>query len=209
MANSGAGPGVFAVAGDIQAAIEALTDAEAYRLHRCARLLIGGTEYEQPQDLLNEVFTRAMQAAIGKPGRRWPKSTVPFVAFVIETMKGLVNDSRESAWLTRSTSLEEAHVAAEGDAVPAGSSPSVEEELLNLEARDAAELRAGQAVSGIEKLFENDEEVSLMLECLKDGMIGAAIISACGFRDQTHYETVRRRMRRGIEKLFPRGGPRE
>lgn len=207
MANSGAGTDVFAVAGDIQAAIEALSDAEAYRLHRVARLLIRATEYDQPQDLLNEVFTRAMQAAIGEPGRRWPKSRVPFVAFVIETMKGLVNDSRESAWVTRSTSLEQAYVAAEGDGVPPGSPPSVEEKLLDLEARDAAELKAGQAVSKIEELFENDEEVGLMLECLKDGMIGAAVISACGFRDQTHYETVRRRMRRRIEKVFPKGRP--
>ncbi len=207
MANSGAGPDVFAVAGDIQAAIEALSAAEAYRLHRAARLLIRATEYEQPQDLLNEVFTRAMQASTGEPGRRWPKSRVPFVAFVIETMKGLANDSRESAWVTRSTSLEEAQVAAEGDGVPAGSPPSVEEELLDLEERDAAELKAGQALSQIEGLFENDEEVSLMLECLKDGMIGAAIISTCGFRDQTHYETVRRRMRRRIEKGFPKGRP--
>ncbi len=203
MAGTGSRPDTFATSGDIQAAIEALTAADTIRLRKAARVLIPGTEYAEPQELINEVLVRAMQGAIGQPGRRWPKSRVPFLAFVIETMKSLVSDSRESAWMSRSEALDETSAEAAGEAIAATSSPSIEHELLELAARDAAEQRKAQAAAKIEKFFEHDEEVSLMWECLKEGMIGAEVIATCGFRDQTHYETVRRRFRRGIEKLFP------
>jgi hypothetical protein len=207
VADSGSGPDVFATTGDIQSAIESLTTTEAYRLRKIARVLIPGTEYQEPGELLNEVFVRAMEAAAGRVGRRWPKNRLLFCAFVIETMKSLVDGSRESVWSTRTGSFAEAELHAKGPAVAVLSSPPVEEEVLEEEARDGARRAAARVAAQIESEFEDDEEVSLMLECLKDGITGAKAVEACGFRDLRHYETVRRRLRRGIDKLFPEGDP--
>jgi len=207
VADSGSGADVFATSGDIQEAIESLTTTEAYRLRKIARVLIPGSEYQDPRELLNEVFVRAMEGAAGHVGRRWPKSRVLFSAFVIETMKSLVDGSRESVWSTRTASFADAELRATGSAVASISSPSVEDQVLEEESRDAARRAATHAAAQIENHFEHDEEVSLLLECLKDGLTGAKAIEACGFRDRTHYETVRRRLRRGIEKMFPEGEP--
>ena len=197
----------YATPEDVQAAIEGLSDAQSVRLHKTARLSILGTEYKDPYDLINEVFKRTMEAAIGNEGRRWPKDTVPFMAFLIKTMEGLVSDSRQTVWVTRAQTLERV-LADEGPDLRAEfRSQSAEEAVLESEAQDAEDARACQVAEIIEKHFEGDQEVGLLLECLKEGMIGAEIMETCGFSDQKHYETVRRRMRRHIEKLFPEGRP--
>jgi hypothetical protein len=179
----------YATPEDVQAAIEALSDADSVRLYKFASLRILGTEYKD-----NE-------------GRRWPKSRVGFLAFLLETMKGLESDSRETVWVTRSQSLERA-LTEDGTAVRTDfRSRSAEEEALDSEEQDAEDARVCQATDVIEKHFKHDEEVSLLLECLKEEMIGTEIMETCGFRDMKHYETVRHRMRRHIEKLFPEGRP--
>lgn len=195
---------VFATTDEIQAAIESLSTPDALRLRKIGRTLIPGTEFGEPRELLNEVFVRAIQAAAGqRRGRRWPKNRATFLAYVIETMKSVADDARKSVWTTRTGSYEKAELEATGEGVGAISSPSVEEELAELEERQGAAWVAAQ----IEAHFEGDEDVSLLFECLKDGITGSKAIEACGFRDLTHYETVRRRLRRGIEKLFPEGKP--
>jgi hypothetical protein len=197
----------YATPEDVQAAIEALSDADSVRLYKFASLRILGTEYKDPWHLINEVIKRTMEAAVGNEGRRWPKSRVGFLAFLLETMKGLESDSRETVWVTRSQSLERA-LTEDGTAVRTDfRSRSAEEEALDSEEQDAEDARVCQATDVIEKHFKHDEEVSLLLECLKEEMIGTEIMETCGFRDMKHYETVRHRMRRHIEKLFPEGRP--
>lgn len=194
---------VFATTGDIQAAYESLSDIDLYRLRRYARIFILGTEYVDPQELLNDVCVRALQAAAGEPGRRWPKSRVHFIPFVIETMRSLADDSRTSGWLTRSEPLDEMKGDVVVDRLATISTPSAEEQLLEIEARNAAGTRAANVAVQIKNYFEKDAEVSRLLECLTQGIRGARAIEACGFRDETHYATVRRRLRRGFDVLFP------
>ncbi len=89
---------------DVRQALEALTNDELYRLHKAARSFVGGTEYDSSDDLLNEAVVRTLRAANGEKGRHWPKD-VEFVAFLMQTMRGLANDSYNSAYVENTVGL--------------------------------------------------------------------------------------------------------
>src|SRR5690348_10979188 len=80
---------------DILQAIADLSPIDLLKLRRAAGICLPGTIYADPDELINEVIVRAMKAAMGNKGRRWPLH-VPFVAFMIETFHSLADDSRQS-----------------------------------------------------------------------------------------------------------------
>lgn len=193
---------------DVQAAVEALTDEDWLRLQKAAKACMYGTAFKDSCELINEVVVRTLGAGDGGTGRRWPKSRVAFVPFVIETMKSLADASRESPQTARTDQLDPATLEGNDRAVrrggPTPSSPSAEEEVLNEESARLTSARARYEMDRIEKQFVQDEDVSLLIMCLKDEMSAADTRASCGFTS-TQYETVRKRLRRGLEKLFPNG----
>ena len=80
---------------EVALAIERLSDADLLRLKKAASILLGGTEYSNPMDLLNEALTRSLQGGLGVDGRHWPKG-VPFKVFVKNAMKSIADTSRHS-----------------------------------------------------------------------------------------------------------------
>lgn len=186
---------------DIRQAIERLTDAELVKIHHAAGIYLSGTHFTCTDDLLNEVVVRALKAAVGERGRRWPLN-VEFVAFVIMTMKGLADDSRHAFTQTHFESADT--VALEG-----GSSDDVfaragmthpDAPTLIVTAED--EQRAADELRRIDKYFEGDSEVVWIIEGRRDGL-SANEIRKLSEMDEKQYEAARKRLRRGLQKISP------
>ncbi len=190
---------------DLRQAIEALTKEDATRLKKAATYCLFGTEYQNPMELLNEAFVRAMNAAYGGKGRTWKKS-VPFMAFMVMTIKGIANDSHESPAQKMTVHMEA--MASEGatteDALGAlgHANPCVVEQAIEIEENQERRERAKADADAIDTHFANDDGVNWIIMGHKDGQTASEIREISGM-GTTQYETARRRFRRGLEKLFP------
>lgn len=191
---------------DIRDAIEALTDDDALRLRKAAQGFLPGTEYQDPDELINEAVVRAMDGTMGDQGRHWPKQRVSFVTFMIMTMMSIANGSRDSYHMSKTDRLE--GLALEGEGADhvldylGLSTQSVEKEALDGEEEAAAIARAKVDADRIDALFADDQQVAWLVMCIKEGKSPAKARELAGFTT-TEYETIRKRLRRGAAKLFP------
>lgn len=201
----------YATAEEFSDAVSRLTVEERIRLAKKARILIWGTEYSDPLELLSEAVKRALVAATGdrrdkERGRPWPKNRVELPAFLSESMKSIANSSSESVFQTKTVEL----------AAMAGDNGDVDSVLNDLgyfqadivvhaiELEDA-ETRIASAkadVAKIEKHFENDQDVLAILEGAKEDMSAVEVLSMFSM-DQKTYDSARRRLRRQVDKLMP------
>ena len=85
----------------------------------------------------------------------------------------------------------------------------VEQRLIDAEdeAEEDARVAKRQASASadadrIDKHFASDQEVAWLVMCLREEKAPSKARIAAGLT-QTQYETIRKRMRRGLEKLFP------
>ena len=199
----------YATPSDVQAAIEQLGLSPRHKVYRAARVLMSGSEFQNPWELLNEAVKRCMQAAVDREhGRPWPLD-VPFEAYMIKSMEGLASDSRDS-WYQRN------HVAIEAMALEGQSAddvlgeldrhvPSVESTLIELEERGQRDDEAETNVARIKAHFASKPAVTQLIE----GKL--ADLSATETREmfdmtQTEYDSAHRAYRRGLERLFADGG---
>lgn len=195
----------FGTVDDIRQAFEKLSDADLLRIQRAAGVCLSGTHFTCTDDLLNEVIVRALKAAQGESGRRWPLD-VQFVAFVIMTMKGLAHDSRHSFTQARFESADS--VELEGvtpdDVFARAGMVHQDAPTLATAAEDerAREARASEELRRIDEFFKGDSEVTWIIEGLRDSLSATEIREISGM-DVRQYETARKRFRRGIGKLFP------
>lgn len=194
---------------DILQAIAALSPIDLLKLRRAVGICLPGTIYADSDELINEVIVRAMKAAMGSKGRRWPLN-VPFVAFMIETCRGLADDSRQSLGQRRTDRIQ----VLAGDDGDGGevlmhhgqfhdSPETVWEEDEDGQQREAV---ARAAVEEIDAYFSKDPDVTLIMMGYKDRMSPTEIMSV-GDMTQSQYEAARKRFRRGLQKLFPGGRP--
>jgi uncharacterized protein YecA (UPF0149 family) len=187
----------------IRNAIEQMTKEETYRLKMAATHCLYGTEYKDPQELINEAVRRAMNAALGEKGRNW-KTNIPFVAFMIMTVRGLANDSLESLQQTKTDYIETMAtelVSAEDALGAAGHChPNVEEMAVEIDEADERQAIAKADVDVIERYFAGDSEISYIIMGIKDDYSSKDIKDVSGMSD-TQYDTAKRRYRRGLEKL--------
>ncbi|WP_395344917.1 hypothetical protein [Variovorax sp. UC122_21] len=163
--------------------------------------------------MLNEAIQRALigasgQGLPGKEGRHWP-TAVSLAAFLTMTMRGLASDSHKSLehklykTATRLSKEGEDH----GDDNPKLLAlgfvhPSVEDELIALSDLEERDRRIEADVRLLEAEFSSSQDVQAIIEGEKDGM------SAQETRDTfdmtpTQYDSARKRLRRGADKLFP------
>ncbi|WP_157040563.1 hypothetical protein [Polaromonas naphthalenivorans] len=190
---------------DVHQAIEALSNEDRYRLRKASMICLAGTEYQDPMELVHEAMVRTMSAANGGKGRHWPKD-VPFMAYMIQTLKGLADDSRQSAAQKKTDHLEV--MAAEGATVEEALGrfgychSDVLSQAVEWEESENRQDRAKTDALLIDARFADDNEVTLIIMGHKDGLTPAEI-RELGEMNQTQYETARRRLRRGLENLFP------
>lgn len=196
---------------EIRAAIEALTDDELVRLDKAGRACIPGSDFQDADEVMNEAVKRAIEGCGKRTGRHWPIERVDFVAFLIMTMRGLASDSRDSELMAKTD-----HFSTGDDGSGSWTldrlghhTAGVEQQLIDDEDEAeedalAAKRRASASADAdrIDKHFAGDQEVAWLVMCLREEKAPSKARIAAGLT-QTQYETIRRRMRRGLEKLFP------
>lgn len=190
---------------EVASAIERLSDADLLRLEKAASILLGGTEYSSPRELLNEALARTLQGGLGPEGRHWPQG-VPFTIFVKNAMKSIADTSRHSSHKTEEVLAGDLvnPDSVEGDPIEifTGGIPAVEDQAIALEARQAKEKQNAADLAALDKHFSHDEQVNWIMMGIQDG-ISASEIQGLSGMTPTQYETAHKRFRRGLEKLFP------
>jgi DNA-directed RNA polymerase specialized sigma24 family protein len=176
---------------EVREAISRLSDAAWLRLRKVAHALARHRRLE-PEDLLQEAFTRALEGS-----RQCPRN-VEVVRFLAEAMRSIASDALKAR--RRSP---EGH-AADGDDearetledVP-DSGPTAEERLSS--AQETAQRR--RAVLG---LFADDATAQLMVEGVMLGMEGEELRELVGLTP-TDFASKRRLVRRRIDAAYPEG----
>lgn len=198
-------PNNIASGEDICQAIEALSKVDHYRIRKAADSYVRGTEYQDAEEIIQEAIMRTMLGANGENGRHWPKN-VPFIAYLIQTIQGLADDSQNSAFRRKTDYLEimaTEDAGAEDALGRLGHHKSdVVTQAIEMEEEDDTHNRAEADAAEIEAHFAGDPDVTWIIMGHKDGY-SAAEIREMGEMTDTQYATARRRFRRGIEKLFP------
>ena len=189
----------FATTEEIQCAIESLSKLDTARLKKAAYICLGGTEYQDAFELINESVSRAIAGT-----RPWPKA-VPFMAFMIMTIKGIASDSRESNQQTKTDHLE---VIAGEDAnaetaldILGYSTPSITEQVIEFELSEEHLAKAQSYSDAVDEHFARDDEVNWIIMGIKDDQSAKNIRELSGMSN-TQYDTARKRFRRGLEKIF-------
>lgn len=201
----------YATVEELSDAVGRLTYEENLRLAKKARILIWGTEYFDPMELLSEAVKRALIAATGdrrekERGRPWPKNRVELPAFLSESMKSIADSSRESIHQTQTVELE-AIAGDMGDMDSAlndrgYSQPDIVAQAIEVEEDESRKAQAMADVAKIEKHFENDQDVLAVLEGEKEEMSVAEVLAMFSM-DQKTYDSARRRLRRQVDNLMP------
>ena len=189
---------------EVDQAIEALSAEDLYRLRKAASFCLLGSDYSDPDEIVNEAICRTLGG-----DRHWPKS-VPFIAYMIQTMKGLGSDSRNSLQQLRTKQLEAL--------VPDGMNvdevlgkldqrhPDALANMIEVEANSERQTRAKVDADKIEAFFAEDSQVTWVILGIKDELPPADIMDMGGI-SQTQYDTARRRFRRGVAKIFSEKRP--
>ncbi len=195
----------YATTDGVRVAIEALSVVDRARLKQAASYCIWGTEYQDPQELINEAVRRAMNGAEGLQGRRWPK-TVPFMAFMVMTIQGIANDSIESLGQKNRVYIEDlATESTPADEVLADYhhvTPSCESRMLDEKEIHERQKRTKEDLDTINAYFSNDSDIDWIMMGYKDGLKPSEIRELSEMTE-TQYDTAKRRFRRGLDKLFP------
>jgi len=177
----------YATDAEVEAAIGALSDADNVRLAKVAsfraRALAGLGLGISGDDLLQEAIIRTLTS-----DRRWRKS-VTFVKHLIATVGSIANhapDELKEGVVVPATSEDSKGLL---DGAPAFSRMADAERVA----------AANEQLKKIEKLFEDDDEVSLVLADLAKGMTGPEIQADLNLTP-TDFETIMTRLRRGVDR---------
>lgn len=168
----------------------ALSPLQRAKLVKAASRLVGGTDYE-PDDLVSEAVVRALD------GTRTCPRDVPPTVFLWNAMKSIASAAWESRSLRpRATSIDgpgSEKIAAKLRA----SERSAEEGLVASE--DSA-----KRLEALMTLFKDDADALCVVMGDLDGLEADEIRALCSL-DKLAFPTVRRRIRRTIDRGYPEG----
>lgn len=182
----------------IEQALHALTEADWMKLRGFASGHLWKTGIDEPDELVNETIRR-----LADGDRNWP-TNIPFVPFMMNAMRSVADGIRG---LKSQTAVGLASSLADPDDLfgddPmdrfASDRPTPEEALIIDEARK----EATASLNRIRDHFGEDEEVEWILMGIEDGVKPEDVRQMSGM-SLTQYETGRKRLRRGLARLFPK-----
>ncbi len=176
---------------EVALTLSTLSDSDLSQIKHLAMIRSYGLTLMGWQDLVNEAVSRLLSGA-----RRWPR-TVPFVAFMAQTMRSIASEEWEE--IERGTIVREADFATSADAdVPhlaeLGAAP------VDVEAHALALV----ALQKIQAHFSADPEVLAVLQGLALGSTPAEIQRQVNMTP-TAYATAQRRLRRYVASANGQG----
>lgn len=181
----------------IEQALEELSDADWMRLRKLATRHLWGTRLASPDDLIGETVDRLLR---GK--RHWPIG-LPFIPWMDGAMKSVADGFRNldraklEVLAAELTGDDEEFAGREPMDMLAVDCETPLDTMLTVEAQKEADA----ARAKLEDHFRGDEEVGWILMGIDEGLRGEEI-QEIGEMGKTQYETARKRLRRGIERLF-------
>lgn len=175
---------------ELRVLIDGFSEGDYVRLMRNAGYLVAGTGMD-PEELLGEAIGRVLGE-----DRACPRS-LPAVVFLIGVMKSVAWAVRDAA--RRMPAMESLTASGTSDVVLDLPAPgrSIEDVLI---ARQDYNAR----LAALEELFADDTDALLVIMGDADDMPAEEIRELGGF-DVKSYATIRKRIRRKIEKEFPGG----
>jgi DNA-directed RNA polymerase specialized sigma24 family protein len=173
---------------EVLVALDALSPDDTIKLHRIEGVLLRGTRFA-PRGLLQEAICRAILG-----DRRCP-TPVPFMAFLVMTMKSIASHDREERRKTLQV------VARHGEPTVAPSDCPADQ--LNPE-EHMIEQEALDTVKKICDLFHDDTEAQLVIMGWADGLRGGELREATGL-DQDALDYAAKRVRIRMRKQYPNG----
>ena len=171
---------------EVVAALDALTPEDLLRLRQLAKLRSSALVVMDWEDLLNEAIQRALEGV-----RQWPR-LVPFMAFMVQTMRSIASEERRE----RQANL----TVSEVDLVSSDSSTLALDQLTVNEVDPAREIEAREFLSNIESMFASDEDALAVLRGFALGLTPNEIRESNGLT-ATQYATTQRRIRRALARL--------
>lgn len=191
---------MYATQEEVIAALTALTPDERRLLDYSARRLAFGTIYATGPAIFSEAIDRALDMR-----RQWSPAQISFVQFMRNVMGSISNNDRTSFHSQKISNISAMASAGSEDEVDhdamldtVGELPenSVTDVLIQSE-ENAALLRDYDSLYAF---FSDDEEIWNILDCMEQGLVGAAIKERCELDDHS-YDAARKRLKRGAAKL--------
>jgi DNA-directed RNA polymerase specialized sigma24 family protein len=177
-------------ADEIGTAFEGLSVEDKLKLQAIETLFRGGTGFG-PHELVYEAVCRTLV------GDRSCPRDVPFMAFIVETMRSIAYHERAKRRRSVPLTLVPRHGgASEGPPDCPSDQLTPEEHLLEREAADMVQTMHG--------LLKDDPEAQLVLMGWADGLRGKALREAAGL-DQAALDYAGKRIRSQIRKHYPNG----
>ena len=187
--------------------IRDLSDADWVRLRKVAALRARNPVIEA-DDLLQEAFHRALD------GRRHCPVDVDLVRFLAEAMRSIADGESEKSGVRRRSNDDDD--ARKREAPPrlvpianhGGDETAVDppDPGLDPEQRAGSGEEAAAMRACLVSLFEDDEIAQVILEGMMEGIEGEELRDLADL-DTTAYQSMRRLIRRRIDKKFPKGWP--
>jgi DNA-directed RNA polymerase specialized sigma24 family protein len=178
-------PGGFLDSEDISEAFGSLSPENRLKLHEIERVALRGTDLS-PGDLLHEALCAAIMGE-----RKCPRD-VPFMAFIVQTMRSIASHHREKRLRERADGVP----LDRADPMFSGAAPDPEQAFINRESQDT--------VSAIHAAFEGDEETQLVVLGWSEGYRGKELRDFVGV-DQAALDYAIKRIRRTMAKSYPNG----
>lgn len=175
---------------EMRAGIDALAAIDLARLRRAGRLLAFGLACEA-DDLIGEAVAATLSGARTCPRR------MALVPFLIGVMRSIASAARGAAQRVETVALEATGTDGRPLVVPVDPERTAEARLL------AAEDKA-ERIAALENLFADDEQALLMLWADLE-LTPKEEIMRMNDLDEIAYATIRRRMRRAINRRYPAG----
>lgn len=187
-------------ADELQTALGALTSLDLKKLGYVGAMLTRGMSMTA-----DELVSDAIQAAlVGR--RRWPRD-VSLLIFLRKVMQSLASSARKAAARSRLVLFPVARGEKNPIELAADCAANPEQALLEREDRQEAERDAAAAKVAARILnarFEHDDEVQLCIAGMMERMKGKELRELLGV-DQAKLDYFRKKIRRALPELFPRG----
>lgn len=176
---------------DLEKAIAGLSPADERRLEKYAQYKIRGlgrrARGQTYEDLLHDAMVSIYEGAeSADSGRHWRKDEVPFVAFVVGTMRSIAShwfEAHEDDEYTEADlriESEDGNLVSPLDLAPSGA-PDQEREA-----------GAKEELGAILKLFSDDDDAVLIIEGWREGMTGPEIVKDLGMPPERYEAGVKR-----------------
>jgi DNA-directed RNA polymerase specialized sigma24 family protein len=174
---------------EITDAFDSLSPQDKLRLEAIEKVYLGGTGFS-PNQLLHETMCSTIMG-----DRKCPRH-VSFMAFFIQSMRGIASHEREKrARETPDASVNDPDRGSESAMF--SSTPSTPEELL-------LEREAVDVIKHFQNCFEGDEQAQMVILGWSGGYRGKELREFVGV-DQPALDYAIKRIRRVMKKRFPNG----